>query len=278
MNSPSLITGKFEPIHDAHAIEQVQIAINFLSPLDATSMTNVRSEISAFESELPGYSEIQRLAIGVTQTPGFINGPITSTGFVRFRTAANGVVLDELIIAPESITFRTTSYTRWVDIWTKFSRYLKAILEIYVSKLAIAQVSLSFVDKFVWIGEVAACKPKLLLRPDSRYICPHIYAQDDLWHSHTGVFLRVDAYTKRLLNINVDYLDDLTTGQARRIVGISTVLTDMLNQPSYQAFNLTSGEAFDSLSTRMTALHNMSKTSFAHVISDEMCERIALVK
>lgn len=278
MNSLSPITGKFEPIHDAHAIEQVQIAINFLSPLDSTSMENVRSEISAFESELPGYSEIQRLAIGVTQTPGFINGPITSTGFVRFRTAANGVVLDELIIAPESITFRTTSYTRWVDIWTKFSRYLKAILEIYASKLVIAQVSLSFVDKFVWIGEVAACKPKLLLRPDSRYICPHIYAQDDLWHSHTGVFLRVDAYTKRLLNINVDYLDDLTTGQARRIVGISTVLTDMLNQPNYQAFNLTSGEAFDNLSTRMTALHNMSKTSFAHVISDEMCERIALVK
>lgn len=279
MNSQSSISGKFEPIHDAHAIEQVIIAINFQNPITEESMKEVRRAMDIFKNDddLPGYSELQRL---LSFGPGIINNlhsQGTTNGFVMYRAAPNGAVIDELTIAPESISFRTTAYTRWNDVWGKFSRFLKAIVEIYFSKSAAMQISLNTIDKFKWVGEVTTSNPSLLLRANSRYVCPHIYDQKDLWHSHTGVFLRIDDFTKRLLNINIDCLDDLAAGNASRVIAISTALTDFLNQPGYKPHSTPLNEAFNSLYTRITALHNMSKKCFADVISDEMCARIALV-
>jgi uncharacterized protein (TIGR04255 family) len=271
-------TGRFEPIHDAHAIEQVQIAINFAQPLDDGLFGRVRLAMAAFKAELPGGSELQSIAIAFGQTPGFFAGPSgqISKGFLMQRMAPNGAIEAEVRIEANSITFRTTLYSRWNAVWGQFGKYLKSIVGIYAGNSSVMQVSLSFVDKFVWVGEHATCQPKVLLRPNSLYLCPYVYESPDLWHSHTGAFLRVDEHTKRLLNVNVDYLDEQMVEQPRRVINISTVLTDMLNQPGFTPHNLAPIEAFDKLQERLVQLHEQSKHFFGAVISDEMCKRIAL--
>ena len=278
MNSTPSIAGIFEPIHDAHAIEQVQIAINFAVPLDESSFSQVRQSMDSFKPKLPGGSELQSFAIAFGQVPAILGGApsqVLTKGFVMQRMAPNGAIEAEVRIEPTSILFRTTVYSRWNIIWDEFAQYLKPIIGTFAAS-PVMQVSLTFVDKFVWIGVPSLCRADLLLRAESQYLAPHIYEAKDLWHSHTGAFVAVDEHTKRLLNINADCLDEQTGDKQRRVVSISTILTDIFNQPGFTSLSLSPNDAFEKLQIRLGQLHNASKGCFGDVISDAMCKRIAL--
>lgn len=269
---------QFLPLHDAHAIEQVLIVLQMAHPIDSESFGKVREVAKQFSGELPGKNDIQRFVMALGQEPS-IGGQLPTSefhGFVMSRTAPNGVVESELRLETTSITFRTTTYTRWQSVWDQASRYFAAVAAIYAEKNAISAVSLNYIDKFLWSGDPAKCLPNQLLRPQSPYICPHVYGLKDLWHSHTGAFLRFDDKTKRLLNVNVEYSHDNPINDSRRLVGISTVLTDMFNQPDYDSFDLSPEDVSGFLADRMRNLHDFSKSVFADVISDDMGKRVAL--
>ncbi len=271
--------GAFEPLHAAHAIEQVQIAINLARPLEANAFLLVREAMSSFAKDLPGTGDVQNITIAFGQQQPFFAGvpsQVISAGFLRQRLTPSGGIQAEVRCDPSSITLRTTVYTRWKDVWEEFGRYLKAVIGIYVRESPVMQVSLNVVDKFYWSGEPSSCQPKLLLRPNSRFVCPYVYDSPDLWHSHTGAFIPIGKLAKRLINLNVDYLDEQIGEQARRIVSIGTVVTDLLNQPGYEPLHLSPEEAFDKIDERVVELHVRSKDCFGDVISDGMCKRIAL--
>ena len=88
--------------------------------------------------------------------------------------------------------------------------------------------------------------------------------------------MRTDPQTKRLLNINVDYLEENLPDKNQRVVVITTVLTDMLNQPDYSVLEVTPEAATEVLSAHMQELHAFGKMTFANIINDEMSKRIAL--
>ena len=93
------------------------------------------------------------------------------------------------------------------------------------------------------------------------------------------MFLRADDRTKRLLNVNVDCLDEFVpqTNENRRVVAITTVLTDMLDQPGFASSDVTEVTAMTELEDRMQTLHILDKDILANIICDEMVRRIALV-
>lgn len=279
MTTEPATMGHFEPLHAAHAIEQVQIAINLEQPLDEPTFEDVRQALKVFDNELPGKVELRNLSFTLGQAPLLVANSANQfvpRGFAKQRSAPNGVIESELRIESTTIAFRTTRYSRWDAVWKQFGAYLATIIDIFISKSRVMQVSLSSVDKFVWTGAPADCRPKFILRPNSQYLCPYVYDSPDLWHSHTGAFLSVDRQTKRLLNINVDHLDEEINGEQRRIISIATVLTDMFNQPGYDTWELAPGEAFDRLEAQLSILHQKSKRYFGEVITDDMCKRIAL--
>jgi uncharacterized protein (TIGR04255 family) len=280
MTSETSSEQQFVPLHDAHAIEQVLMVLQMAQPMDAESFKKVRKASEQFSGEdgLPGKSEIQRLVVAFGQDPS-IAGQMPQAeihGLMLSRTAPNGVIETELRIEPASITFRTTTYSRWQSIWDQANRYFQALAELYAEKNAISAISLNYVDKFVWSGDPAQCSPKQILKAQSPYIAPHVYGQSDLWHSHTGAFLRVDAQTKRLLNVNIDFLHEEPIAGSRKIIGISTVLTDMFNQPGYDSLALAPADASAFVANRMKSLHDYSKLVFADVISEDMGKRVAL--
>jgi len=108
-------------------------------------------------------------------------------------------------------------------------------------------------------------------------LCPHIYGADDLWHSHTGKFMRVENNIKRLINLNIDCLDERdASGEDQRAVKIATVITDSFNQPDYDATSIEPQSVENFVDEHMDKLHKFSKQTLAGIICDDMCKRIGL--
>jgi hypothetical protein len=168
-------------------------------------------------------------------------------------------------------------YSRWDAVWSQANKYFRALVPHYGANAKIIGISLNYADKFAWSGNLAACKPKLLLRANSKYLAPHVYDAPDFWHSHTGVFIRVDKVTKRLLNVNVDHLDEYRAGNQRRIVSVTTVITDQFNQPGYDLCELAGDNLVQFVESHMQQLHVFGKEVFGNIINDEMSKRIALI-
>lgn len=275
MSDASSQQGQFEPVHAAHAIEQVLFNLQFDQPLDDAIFSEARSAAEQFKSELPGQVETQGLTLMLGSSAA--NSPVQNAGFVFRRVGPDGTIENELRVDRTSVTFKTTLYSRWDAVWSQARKYFNAIVPIYAKAARISGLTIHYVDKFVWTGNLNECRPSHLLRAQSKYLCPHVYEAEDLWHSHTGAFMRIDDNTKRLLNVNVDYLDESQLGAIRRIVAITTVLTDQLNQPGYEPYAMKGNDIISPVDDHMQGLHVLGKEVLGSIINDAMCRRIALI-
>jgi len=275
MSNEEILGGKFEPIYAAHAIEQVAFMLRFEPAIEKTTFEEVQKLADAFKAELPIKSHFE----GVTITPGAI--PTQSKGCVLSRTGPDGEIESELRLDHNSITFRTTRYSRWLDVWQHACKYLDVLIPVFVKGAKIEGIGLNYVDKFKWSGDVANCQPNKLLLKQSKYICPNVFEEPDFWHSHTGAFRKIDGNTKRLMNINIDYLDEirplsLEQNESRRVVAITTVLTDLFNQPGYSNLEVAAENAVGFINEAMQKLHLENKKLLGEVINEDMKKRIAL--
>ena len=273
----------FEPLHDAHAIEQVVFAIQFQTELEDPVFKEMCNELDTVADDLPKRVDFPGPNLvgpgqSLTLTFGIAPSAIPSPPFGRIyqNIQPDGTVGNEFRVDRIQIVFRTTRYTRWAETWSRARKYFDVVLPKYVAKSRIAGISLNYVDKFIWNGAPADCRPSLLLGANSKYLCPLVYESPDLWHSHTGAFIRVDKHTKRLLNVNVDYLDEQRGGTSRRTIAIGTVLSDLVNQPEFAPLDINETSAVSFFDSRMQQLHDYGKTIFANIINDSMSKRIAL--
>lgn len=266
----------FKPVHAAHAIERVSTGIQFAQPLSETDFREIRDLASAFSDDLPRRVEIQGMMVAFGP-PGGLPDPPLPGGFVLQSMERDGSVSSELRVETASITYRTDTYTRWHDVWSNAKKYFDILIPKYLDYSEIVSINLTYVDKFVWDGEISECQPTLLLRNNSEYVCSHVYDSGELWHSHTGKFLRVEDKLKRLLNLNIDCLDEKeASGSDKRVVKILTVITDNINQPGYKTVEIKSDTVVDFIDEHMRKLHIFSKNTFGKIICDEMCKRIGL--
>ena len=272
--------GHFRPVHAAHSIEQVVFSVLFDRQLPPGSFAAVVNAVEQFKSEMPGGGPIQGVSFafgGAGMPPPFFQQPMSISGVMLTRSAPDGSIESELRVEQTSLSFRTTRYSRWDTIWNTAQRYFGAVLGSYIDAGAqLKSISLNFVDKYVWHGEANECDAEKLLRRGSCYIAAQVFNQRDLWHSHTGAFERVNAHTKRLMNINVDCLDEVVNVESRRVIVITTVLTDLFGQPGYDPIVSTSSDALEFITTQMLTLHAENKKILADAITDAMANQIAL--
>lgn len=271
-------TGYFEPIHAAHAIEQVVFVLQFDTPLSEEVFAQVQASAKQFETEADLPRLMKRAGISISFSPAGQSAPVPSqkSGFMLRRMRADGSIEKELRVEPDSIAFMTSLYTRWDAIWMQAKNYFEKLAPIYAANSRIAGIGLNYVDKFIWAGDKAECRATALLRADSKYLCPQIFEAQDFWHSHTGAFIRADDQTKRLLNVNVDHLEENRADEMRRVVSVITVLTDMLNQPDYAPVEVSAENIDQFLDKHAKGLHLFGKDVLGNIINDEMSKRIAL--
>lgn len=276
----------FQPLHDAHAIDQVVFVVQVDRPLSVETMRSAIAIADSVAVDLPAQSQLQ----GVTfefNTGGHPIQPAqpaptpTLTGKSYRRVRPNATIEAELVLELTSIVFRSSSYTRWTEIWTSAKKYFDAIAPMYAKESRISGIGLNYVDRFYWAGHANECKASQLLRNDSDFVAPHVRTATDLWHSHTGSFIKANDQTKRLMNVNVDFIDEhiQPPGQlpgTRKAVVISTILTDFLNQPGFKPLDISKDNANSVIDMHMQELHQFGKMTLSNIISDEMSKRIAL--
>ncbi|MDD5056851.1 MAG: TIGR04255 family protein [Sideroxydans sp.] len=278
MSSTQNKSGYFEPIHAAHAIEQVVFVLQFDTPLSDEIFAQVQECAKQFETESDLPRLMKRAGISISFSPAGQSATVPSqkSGFMLRRMRADGSIEKELRVEPDSIAFMTSLYTRWDAIWVQAKNYFSKLAPIYAANSKIVGIGLNYVDKFIWTGDKAECSANALLRTDSKYLCPQIFEAQDFWHSHTGAFIRADEQTKRLLNVNVDHLEENRGDEMRRVVSVITVLTDMLNQPDYIPAEVSTENIDQFLDKHATGLHLFGKEVLGNIINDEMSKRIAL--
>ncbi len=268
----------FRPLHDAHAIEQVVASIAFDGPLADAAMRAATESMRLLEHELPGLAPINRIGISFGPQGIVPIAPEQTLGLARTASNRRGQVEEEFRMERTGITYRTQAYTRWDAVWGRLRGFLTVVLP-HCAGVSLNAVALAYFDKFIWEGSAADCRPGALIRADSPYLAPSSFGATDLWHCHTGRFVRVDSAVKRLEAVDLDCGDEVLdplAGQQKRVVKISTTLTDMFNQPSFDATNYPVEGSLGLIEEVMLALHNEQKAIFAMLVNDRAAALVGL--
>ena len=269
---PESTVGQFNPLHAAHAIESVQFSINFSKPISDESWTAVLSAAREFKDELPGEEAIQTFTPGLNLTIGAQPG-----GIVRKRVSADGTPEEEFVVTKTFLMYRTSRYTRWSACWAQAKKLMDRTLASISGGIELSAISLNVVDKFIWTGDAFGGETLArLIQRNSDYVSPHVFKRENFWHSHTGAFVKQDAYTRRLENVNLDHIEEDRAGDRRRTIAITVVLSDQFQQVGYEPFtdrvNGTSGV----IDGHIQQLHVQNKQILANIISNDFATRIAL--
>lgn len=262
-------TNHFSPLHAGHSIEQAVFVIQFASPVDDSVFADILGKTESFKDNLPGRRDLQQF-LTLQQS-----SPPNAVAYAKYDSA--GLIVNELQVHKNSIFFSTREYTRWTDVRNQAAYYFEQLLPIYIQHTKLNSVGLSYTDKFICENISSGFNPSSFLKENSKYIAPHVYDTDQLWHSHTGVFERVNNQTKRLININLDYLDDRHEGNNRHSLVITSAINDQFYQPSYEALNIESDETLGFVMSHMEEIHTKNKEILKHIINDDMSRRIALI-
>lgn len=259
----------FVPLHSAHAIEQTVFVIQFSSAIDEPAFTKAISLMDSLKEDLPGKRELQQIIPAV-------NFPTMPNAVAYAKYNAAGLVENELQVHKNAIYFTTRQYSRWSEIWEKTSKYFSQLLPIYAAQCPLSSTGLSYTDKFICENIESGFNPSSILKTDSKYIASHVFTTEQLWHSHTGVFEKVDDKTKRLININLDYLDERHLGNNRHSLVITTAINDQFNQQFYNPLILSINDLMPFITDHMQRIHESGKEILKNIITDEMSKRIAL--
>lgn len=275
--------GRFEPVHDAHAIEQLTAVIQFATHLPNDALLAAANAMAEFKDALPATSEMRGVEFQLGQfgmVPiGQHQGGIPD-GFLRRKVDERAVVLKELRIDRQTLAFQTQVYTRWDAVWAEAQTYFARLLPM-LGGVGIASFGLHYIDKFRWTGDPATCSATPLFKVGSPYLTPRSPAIQDLWHCYSGRFERVAENVKRHEAVNIDVLDEPRPGDVipptmQRIVRILTSLTDRFNEAGYVPRALTAAEAVPVAQECFPALHDELKKVFSEIISDEYGARVGL--
>lgn len=265
----SLVGVEFEPLHAAHSIENVQFILNFSTAISDADWPAVLETARSHKGALPG-------EIPVTSFTGTGTVQEGKPGIARRRAAPTGAIEEELVVTRGSLVYHTSKYDRWVGCWNRAREIFDSVLSAVPGGFVLSTIGQSVVDKFVHHGAPSRESLQNVLRKDSPYICSHVFECDDLWHSHTGAFIKHDPQTRRLRNINIDYLDDQISGLTRRTLAISIVVSDQFQQQGYDPNTLRITNTSTLINDHMENLHQENKMILSRLLTDKMVRRIAL--
>jgi uncharacterized protein (TIGR04255 family) len=283
------MSASWEPVKEGHSIEVAAGSVNFSEPLNELLWKRTlrlaeqvsrpaglvdRTTFNAFQLTFGGGN----LSAG----PNIGHGPVGNVVFRRLSIVENPTgaithtVAEEFAVGRVTLTYRTMVYTRWSAFRERLRTLLRPVLEMSVQGAAIANIRLEYRDVFIFSGIPNDPATGDLLRKDSKFIAPHIFARSDLWHSHTGMFIPEPTVQKRLVQINIDANDvPSVDSSVRRAITILTAVQDNLDQTDSgeleNEFNMG-----DIVADRFESLHAHSKIIFGQLVTPAVAERIGL--
>jgi uncharacterized protein (TIGR04255 family) len=267
----------FAPIHSAHSIEEACFTVKFSERLGAEQLRRA-AEVARErfgKDELPGFSQTQdiELMIGPSGTI-----PKRSVGgFALQRFQRNGNLDVEFVIDSSGLSFRTFVYDRWKSTLDSGVRYFEACIAFFLSSAPVASISLSYVDKFLYNGDMKLPVAPLALKRGSPFVPDYLFDCTDYWHCHTGAFSRNDEQTKRLLNVNLDLIEEHTADGSRKVLAVRSIHTDIFGQESFLKLDIMDeNQTITFIDEHLNSLHDLHKSMLSRTLSEELAKRIQL--
>lgn len=277
----------FKPLHEAHAIETVVVSVQFQQPLPDEVLRAAFQVADSFHERLSGKQEMRSMGVrigpeGVSQ----MQSPSAALpdGLVRFRANPSAVTVEELRVERQSLTYVTQIYGGWQHFWQGASSLINPVLTSIASELGIGTVTsyaLTYIDRFVWEGEPSQCKAGLLLNESTAFVSPFVLGSEDLWHSHSGQFLRVSDYVKRLMVVNLACVDEPAQDEnynsiKKRVVRIESSVSDVFNQEGFLRRDAAEYNIQSEINERFASLHEKQRDILQNILNKNMLKKIGM--
>jgi uncharacterized protein (TIGR04255 family) len=280
------MSGQWEPVHKAHAIEVVGASVAFSEPLPDVLFKKVlrAAEAPADAAGLRGrmavFNEFD-VEMGMEGTRRF--SPAKSTPGLSFRRMEpTGIDLpqnratEELVVERQAFTYRTFEYIRWGGFKRSLIALFRPPLAVALDAVAVQHIRLEYRDRFFFDGPPQDAAPGALLRQGSEWISPHIFRRADAWHAHTGAFEPSEGAEQRLILIVIDATEMMPVGRpdGSRMRSV-TIMT--AGQDNFAVANAEADvQSADTFFGRLDSVHTLLKSLLSNILCDDMIDRIGL--
>ena len=201
----------FRPRHDDHAIAEVAYALQLSQVISEQHIDAVIAAAKAIHDELP-IRELRRSQVVPFDGPSnAIVPPMVLPPGLTLRSVQRDGSLDWMIrLADNLVTVNCGSYTRWRNVWPVAWKYLSLVCnEILGTDLHVVGLGITYIDEFIWEGEIHAYDARELLS-DEISLPRALNTSSPLWHLHQGWFVTsVDEFEngRRLERVHFDGIE-----------------------------------------------------------------------
>jgi uncharacterized protein (TIGR04255 family) len=282
---------RWQPAHDAHAIERVSLTFELAELIPTKPWQSLLNAGTELFPKLGLGTTIEEAGAtrfvftgGPMGTPFVMSNDMTlnseaSTRGRVFRRMEGGQIREEVSLYRNRFTFSTASYSRWLDFKERTAELLRSTLDQALPLVNLVAIRLEYWDRFVFSGSMSEVNYEELLRRGSPYVPDFPFSTSENWHSHVGYFVPDgEASSKQLINLNIDMIDlteaappesSPTMPVQRRSAGIYSMAQDRINPSASPA-------DFGGTISNMEELHTILKDVLSEVLTDETQKRIAL--
>jgi uncharacterized protein (TIGR04255 family) len=231
--------GEWQAVHDKHAIAVVAVVINFSGEMPARLALKLQDHAT----------EVGK-GVGLTNTAPVHGIAFDPTGGIASATETIGVVLSsvhgiptvpgfpldfsrQLQVQRNSITYRTSVYTRWQDMRSELEVLLSPLIAMVSEVIGIESIRFEYLDIFIYSGDINEANLSGLISQSSPMVSAHVFKGSANWHCHTGDSRALDIPgSSAIIQVN---LDSNTLRQrsgngtaVRRLVNLMTAREDRM--------------------------------------------------
>ena len=263
----------FKPIGDRHAILEVVFQLVFLRDFNADELKRLVAAHAEWKSDLPKIERMQviQFAVGPENSPPPLQQePAAPVSFKSFKR--DGGVDWQLGAQGNWLAVNCLAYSRWAAVSKQaIGLLVKALRHIASPDNPITSISLQYIDKFNWEGDLNDYRVDELINRNSGFFPESFAPNFPGWHHHRGEFTfhEQEEIPHRILNRV--HLDAALEEQIP-FVKIDTVMRVDLKEP------ITSdNEATDSIiDSFFNTLHLKNKKLLSDVINEKSKDAISL--
>lgn len=272
----------WRPVNDDHSIETMSIVVGFQDAVSSLVYRNMNRKLDETTNKngLNIHQPIQGIEFrvdqaGVTPRPININGmAYQRNSLIRLRSGeVVNKMVEQIQFQPQSLHYSTWKYTRWAPTLESLRRIIFPALEIACAAVTISSIRIEYIDRFVFTGADFEMKPSDVLSEESPLIARDIFSADDLWHSHTGKFVLTNEQKKRLLQVNIDAQELLSSDGtvASKSISIMNSVEDRYLESGWEPQNID-----EQIGVELDDLHKESKILYSKILNPKMASKVGL--
>jgi uncharacterized protein (TIGR04255 family) len=212
----------WHPIHPSHAIERTRISVQFVHSLPQKTVQKLSDTFEADKANF-GFglkTEIEAITFApVTPMPMQTN----SRGWQYMVETQPGIVLESLILMPDSLIYENSEYVGWEGFWDRASQLLLPLVSQISSVVDLRLFALEYFDRFIFNGNPINASPVELINEEiAATLSQSARDGEALWHIHRGWFDSTDGI-RVLINQNIDAVDgNNASGEKIRSLSVYT--------------------------------------------------------